>query len=164
MSGACKTPFHLEWWHLIHLCLGEVEFRISTHRQIHGTFNCAWLVHAASRYLVYARALHMLSPITRSTRAESIFVLQKAPRFCNRPALYWGDRINIFCASAFFQLCLFCLFTQSGAEYVLRGEWCGPLAELHASLAYAWEAGGQELSSSILLDRNHLECRFFGAM
>lgn len=128
------------------------------------TFNCAWLVHGASRYLVCARAPHMLSPIRRSTRAESIFVLQKAPCFCNRPALYWGDRINIFCASAFFQHCLFCLFPQSSPEYMLHGEWPGPLAELRASLASAWEVGGQQLSSSILLDRNQLECHFFGLM
>lgn len=164
MSGACKTPFHLQWWHLIHLCLGEVKFRISTYRPVRGTFNCAWLVHGASRYLVCARAPHMLSPIRRSTRAESIFVLQKAPCFCNRPALYWGDRINIFCASAFFQHCLFCLLPQSSPEYMLHGEWRGPLAELHASLASAWEVGGQQLSSSILLGTNQLECHFFGPM
>lgn len=45
MSGALKTPFHLQLWHLIHLRfvlrLGEVKFRISTHRLACGMLSCA---------------------------------------------------------------------------------------------------------------------------
>lgn len=169
MNCALKSPFHLQWWHLIHLrfvlCLGEVKFRLSTCGRACGKLSYAWLVHAVSRYLVYAKALRVLSPIRGDTRAESILVLEKAPCFCNRPTLCWGDRINIFCASAFFHHCLFWVFlfvffTQSSPECVLPVE-LGSLPAVHARLARVWEARGRQVSGSTLPDRNHISSRFF---